>query len=739
MFFCEESEIFRFIFKVFSFYNSQFHRRCTMKLTTLVLLMSTALLSTAALADVPGLITYQGTLTDGDGVALDTIVSVTFSIYTDSTGGAQVWAETQPLVEVNHGLFNVLLGRVNAISDTVFNGVSRWLGVRVESDPELAPRQRMAAVGYAFRASVADTADFARAPAPSDGDWTISGNHMYSALPGSVSIWAMSPDAKLHVVGGNVAVSDAGDATGIKIAESWIKDPYDGALRIQSGGDVVAFDGSDDVCIGTTIPSGKLTVDGGNAIIKGGDGWDGSGDEARLYLGDYNHGVEAAYGQGLRVWTFEDTISDIRFGGHTGIDYMTIKMNSGKVGIGTLIPGAMLDVSGDVNTNSLYRIDGNMVLSTPGDNTHVGADAGVNDSGHYATLVGYNAGYHNSGTGCTFVGADAGYSNEGSYNTFVGAEAGIYHTWGTFDTFVGYQAGRLDTTGGHNTFVGAWAGEGNNGSDNTFLGYLSGNSNTSGYNNTFLGSCAGWDNKTGTHNTFVGTGAGQCNITGHSNTILGYDAGYYNTSGSNNVFLGYRAGYSETGSNKLYIANSYDTSSVLIYGDFSTGNVGIGTLSPSERLEVDGGIKLTTAWGNIYGENLKIWGSSNSDVLLQATTTGNVGIGTLSPGYKLDVDGDINTSGEVRQNGSAYLHPDYVFEPGYELMSLAELEDFVAAKKHLPGMPSAEEVKKDGVKLFEQNRLLVEKLEEAYLYIIELQERVAKLETVAEAKLTASR
>jgi hypothetical protein len=709
-----------------------------MRTTVLIVVLSIALLSTAALADAPGLINYQGTLTDTNGVALNTIVTMTFTIYTDSTGGAPVWTETQPLVEVSNGLFNVLLGRVNAISENVFNGMSRWLGVRVESDPELEPRQRIAAVGYALRASVADTADFARAPAPSDGDWTITGNHIYSAVPGSVGIGTISPDAKLHVVGGNVAVSDAGDATGIKIAESWITDPYDGALHIQSGGDVVAFDGNDDVCIGTTSPSGKLTVDGGNAIIKGGDGWDGSDDEALLYLGDNNHGIEAVYGQGLRIWTFDDASSDIRFRGHTGTDYMTIQMNSGKVGIGTTSPGAMLDVSGDVNTDSLYKIRGNTVLSVSSTmNTLVGVGAGANNTGDYGTFVGYNAGYNNQGSGNTFlgegaglsnttgynntflgkgagayndtssantfVGRDAGYHNKVHGNTFLGNEAGYSNTSGDNNTFVGEEAGYSNTTSMWNTFVGANAGQHNeapynafvgalagssntSGAQNTFIGSFAGISNTSGGYNTFLGHDAGENNTTGNFNIFIGMGAGIWNETGSCNTYIGYDTGIYNTAGDSNVFIGLEAGYYETGSNKLYIANGYDTSNVLIYGDFSTGNVGLGT---------------------------------------------------LSPGYKLDVAGDINTTGEVRQNGSAYLHPDYVFEPGYELMSLAELSDFVAAKKHLPGMPSAEEVKKDGVKLFEQNRLLLEKLEEAYLYIIELQNRVAKLETVAEAKLTA--
>jgi hypothetical protein len=102
------------------------------------------LVSRFSKVDEPGLISYQGALTDSGSVSLNTIVSVTFSLYTDSTGGTQVWTETQPLIEVNDGRFNVLLGRVNAIPDTVFQDPERWLGIRVESDSGLESRQRMA-------------------------------------------------------------------------------------------------------------------------------------------------------------------------------------------------------------------------------------------------------------------------------------------------------------------------------------------------------------------------------------------------------------------------------------------------------------------------------------------------------------------------------------------------------------------------------------------------------------------
>ena len=88
-----------------------------MRAIAFVVILSIALLSTGALAEVPGLMSYQGTLTDSNGVALDTTVSMTFSIYTDSVAGTQVWSETQSSVTISHGIFNVLLGNPGLISD----------------------------------------------------------------------------------------------------------------------------------------------------------------------------------------------------------------------------------------------------------------------------------------------------------------------------------------------------------------------------------------------------------------------------------------------------------------------------------------------------------------------------------------------------------------------------------------------------------------------------------------------
>jgi hypothetical protein len=88
---------------------------------------------------------------------------------------------------------------------------------------------------------------------------------------------------------------------------------------------------------------------------------------------------------------------------------------------------------------------------------------------------------------------------------------------------------------------------------------------------------------------------------------MGYAAGYKNQTGGGNVFLGYKAGYNETGSNKLYIANS-DVNPPLIYGDFSSGRVGIGTTAPARNLHINDVMRLqprasapsSPAEGDIY-------------------------------------------------------------------------------------------------------------------------------------------
>ena len=103
---------------------------------------------------------------------------------------------------------------------------------------------------------------------------------------------------------------------------------------------------------------------------------------------------------------------------------------------------------------------------------------------------------------------------------------------------------------------------------------------------------------------------------------------------------------------------------------------------------------------------------------------GNVGIGVESPVYKLEVCGTIRAK-EVRvETGWC----DYVFEKDYKLKSIDELDQFINTNKHLPGIAPASEVEKDGLKVGEMNKAMMEKIEELTLYVIQLSKDNKKLQ-----------
>ncbi|WP_369014648.1 hypothetical protein [Flavobacterium anhuiense] len=96
----------------------------------------------------------------------------------------------------------------------------------------------------------------------------------------------------------------------------------------------------------------------------------------------------------------------------------------------------------------------------------------------------------------------------------------------------------------------------------------------------------------------------------------------------------------------------------------------------------------------------------------------NVGIGTSAPDEKLTVKGKIHTQ-EVRVDMAGPLVPDYVFADDYKLKSLQEIEDYIKEHKHLPEIPSAKEIQKNGLMLAEMNMALLKKIEEMTLHMIE--------------------
>ena len=107
--------------------------------------------------------------------------------------------------------------------------------------------------------------------------------------------------------------------------------------------------------------------------------------------------------------------------------------------------------------------------------------------------------------------------------------------------------------------------------------------------------------------------------------------------------------------------------------------------------------------------------------VLTLTPTGTVGVGTTATGvHKLAVEGSIGARKvKVTQTGWA----DFVFEPEYKLPSLSELETYIKTNKHLPDVPSAADVIRDGLDLGEMNKILLQKIEELTLHLIEQDKR----------------
>ncbi len=119
------------------------------------------LMASAAPAAGPSFTTinYQGRLADSGGNPINNTnpgIGMTFALYAQESGGSPVWTETHANVPVSNGLFSVRLGSVNALSTDVLTG-DRWLGIQAGTDPEMSPREKLAAMPYAMQAGLALT------------------------------------------------------------------------------------------------------------------------------------------------------------------------------------------------------------------------------------------------------------------------------------------------------------------------------------------------------------------------------------------------------------------------------------------------------------------------------------------------------------------------------------------------------------------------------------------------------
>ena len=152
-----------------------------------------------------------------------------------------------------------------------------------------------------------------------------------------------------------------------------------------------------------------------------------------------------------------------------------------------------------------------------------------------------------------------------------------------------------------------------------------------------------------------------------------------------------------------------------------SGTISAGTISLSNKVTAP----------TIAVNNTSVPTNFNFAVTGKSYFSDFVGIGTTNltatSGYKLAVDGGILCE-EVKVISNV-PSADYVFENGYNLRSLNEVEAFVNENKHLPDVPSAKEFKENGYKVGEMDNLLLQKIEELTLYIIEQQKQIDELKS----------
>jgi hypothetical protein len=129
--------------------------------------------------------------------------------------------------------------------------------------------------------------------------------------------------------------------------------------------------------------------------------------------------------------------------------------------------------------------------------------------------------------------------------------------------------------------------------------------------------------------------------------------------------------------------------------------------------------------GAVVQGDLTVQSHTNGELLRVMGDTGNVGIGTTNPTQKLSVNGTIRAK-EVIVEASPW--PDDVFDESYKLKALSEIEAFVKAEKHLPGIPSEQQVAEQGVALGNMQAALLRKMEEMTLHLIAQEKRIVRLE-----------
>jgi hypothetical protein len=164
----------------------------------------------------------------------------------------------------------------------------------------------------------------------------------------------------------------------------------------------------------------------------------------------------------------------------------------------------------------------------------------------------------------------------------------------------------------------------------------------------------------------------------------------------------------------LAISNSSTVNTLTLSGSGGTDISIFGNVGTSYGYDLS-----TTSY---YGLYFKTKNSSGTGILF--SDNGNVGIGSTNPDQKLTVNGKIHAQEVIVDLN---VPADYVFAKDYTLMPLQKVEQYVQQNSHLPEIPSAAEVKQQGLSVGEMQNKLLQKVEELTLYAIQQQKEIKEL------------
>jgi hypothetical protein len=468
------------------------------------------------------------------------------------------------------------------------------------------------------------------------------------------------------------------------------------------------------VGIGTSAPTAKLEINPGwtgqsqGLRIWGGNSYNAFGNTQILFSygggGGYSHTIKTRHMSSavagnafdFYVWQPGDAIT-----AEGSLHVMSL--NGDKVGIGTTAPGYKLDVFGVTATQGI-RIPNRFTFGQ--------AESAIEfevPTNSYNAIRGYNGTQH-IGTIHFFDdtwGSGQPSQSAGSINLSP-LSAVTFGTWSAptayFRSGDGY-VGIGTTSPGNKLTIATGSGTPRTGAVGIQL--YNGNSNADSRN---------WMIET------PFTGAGNFNISQYQDAAAG---------GAVARLL-------------ILPTNGYNRSADLTIND--SGSVGIGTTTPSAKLDIAGSgstnvdLKINgriqsgdgaNAGGMHLGTTGMFMGQTNATALglwnngawrLIADNNGNIGIGTLVPTQKLTVNGTIYGK-EVKVDLNV-PGPDYVFEKDYKLPSLDEIKSYIDQHKHLPEVPSAKDMEKNGINVSEMNMILLKKVEELTLMMIKQNELI---------------